>query len=165
MSFATNTNWQSYGGETTMSYLDPDARPDGAELRLGRHRHGGAGGADPRLRAAHDARTIGNFWVDLTRARSTSCCRCRSSWRWCWSRRAWCRPSRRSRRRRCVEPPTDADGTTGHRADDRRSARPPRRSPSSSSAPTAAASSTSTPPIRSRTRRRSPTSSRCWRSC
>ncbi len=25
-SFVTNTNWQSYGGETTMSYLIADAR-------------------------------------------------------------------------------------------------------------------------------------------
>ena len=27
ISFITNTNWQNYGGETTMSYLTPDARP------------------------------------------------------------------------------------------------------------------------------------------
>ena len=26
-SFITNTNWQNYGGETTMSHLDPDAGP------------------------------------------------------------------------------------------------------------------------------------------
>ena len=41
VSFATNTNWQSYGGETTHELSDPDARPDRAELRLGSHRHGG----------------------------------------------------------------------------------------------------------------------------
>jgi K+-transporting ATPase ATPase A chain len=39
VSFVTNTNWQNYGGETTMSYLQPDGRADGAELRLGRDRH------------------------------------------------------------------------------------------------------------------------------
>ncbi len=38
VSFATNTNWQGYGGETTMSYLDADAGADGAELRLGGRR-------------------------------------------------------------------------------------------------------------------------------
>ena len=27
MSFVTNTNWQNYGGESTMSHLDADARP------------------------------------------------------------------------------------------------------------------------------------------
>ena len=39
-SFVTNTNWQYYGGETTMSLLLADGRPGGAELRLGRGRHG-----------------------------------------------------------------------------------------------------------------------------
>ena len=52
VSFATNTNWQSYGGETTLSYLVADAGADGAELRLGGDRHGGAGGADSRPGAA-----------------------------------------------------------------------------------------------------------------
>ena len=66
VSFATNTNWQSYGGETTMSYLTQMLGADGAELRLGGDRHGRAGGADARLRPPHAA-TIGNFWVDLTR--------------------------------------------------------------------------------------------------
>ena len=65
VSFATNTNWQSYGGETTMSYLTQMLGAHRAELRLGRHRHGGAGRADPRLRAALSPTTIGNFWVDL----------------------------------------------------------------------------------------------------
>ena len=51
VSFATNTNWQGYGGETTMSYLTQMLGADRAELRLGRDRHGGAGRADPRLRA------------------------------------------------------------------------------------------------------------------
>jgi K+-transporting ATPase ATPase A chain len=52
VSFGTNTNWQAYGGETTMSAPDADAGgADGAELRLGGDRHGRAGGADPRLYA------------------------------------------------------------------------------------------------------------------
>ena len=45
VSFATNTNWQSYGGETTMSYLTQMLGADRAELRLGGDGHGGAGGA------------------------------------------------------------------------------------------------------------------------
>ena len=51
VSFVTNTNWQGYGGETTMSYLTQMLGAHGAELRLRRDRHGGAGRADPRLRA------------------------------------------------------------------------------------------------------------------
>ena len=43
-----------------------DGRPDGAELRLGRGRHGGAGRGDPRLRARAAASALGNFWQDLT---------------------------------------------------------------------------------------------------
>ena len=39
VSFVTNTNWQSYGGESTMGYLVQMAGADRAELRLGRHRH------------------------------------------------------------------------------------------------------------------------------
>ena len=51
VSFVTNTNWQSYTPETTMSYLVADGRADGAQLRLGRHRHRAGDRADPRLRA------------------------------------------------------------------------------------------------------------------
>ena len=39
VSFATNTNWQNYGGESTLSYLTSDGRPDDAELRVGGDRH------------------------------------------------------------------------------------------------------------------------------
>ena len=49
VSFATNTNWQGYGGESTMSYLTQMLGLSGAELPLRRHRHGGAGGLDARL--------------------------------------------------------------------------------------------------------------------
>ena len=49
VSFATNTNWQAYGGETTHELPHPGARPGSAELRFsgGWHRRGG--GADARL--------------------------------------------------------------------------------------------------------------------
>ena len=55
VSFATNTNWQAYGGETTMSYLTQMLGAHGAEFRLGGRRHGGAGRLDPGLHAANDA--------------------------------------------------------------------------------------------------------------
>ena len=67
ISFVTNTNWQGYGGETTMSYLTQMLGLGGAELLVGRHRHRGRRRADPRLRARTAPRAIGNFWVDLTR--------------------------------------------------------------------------------------------------
>ena len=34
VSFVTNTNWQSYGGETTLSHLTQMVGPHGAELRV-----------------------------------------------------------------------------------------------------------------------------------
>ena len=39
VSFTTNTNWQNYGGESTMSYLTQMVGADDAELRLGGDRH------------------------------------------------------------------------------------------------------------------------------
>jgi K+-transporting ATPase ATPase A chain len=66
LSFATNTNWQAYGGETTMSYLTQ-------ALALGVQNFVSAAAGIAVLvalvrgfaRAEKD--TIGNFWVDLTR--------------------------------------------------------------------------------------------------
>ena len=67
VSFNTNTNWQSYGGETTMSYLTQ-------MLGLTVHQFLSAGAGIAVLLALirgfvrHSAKTIGNFWVDITRA-------------------------------------------------------------------------------------------------
>jgi K+-transporting ATPase ATPase A chain len=65
-SFSTNTNWQSYGGETTMSHL-----VQMAGLTAQNFVSAAAGMAVLvaliRGLARHTARTIGNFWVDLTR--------------------------------------------------------------------------------------------------
>ena len=71
VSFTTNTNWQSYGGESTMGYLaqmaglawhnfTSAAAGIGVALALARGltRRGGPEGS----------RTIGNFWADLIRA-------------------------------------------------------------------------------------------------
>ena len=51
VSFITNTNWQNYGGESTLSYLVQMLGLTASELPLGGNRHRARGGADPRLRA------------------------------------------------------------------------------------------------------------------
>ncbi|WP_296708514.1 potassium-transporting ATPase subunit KdpA [Rhodoblastus sp.] len=67
ISFLTNTNWQAYGGETTMSHFSQMAglavhnflsAATGIALAL----------AVTRAFARASAATLGNFWVDLTRA-------------------------------------------------------------------------------------------------
>jgi len=66
MSFMTNTNWQWYSGESTMSYL-----VQMAALAVQNFVSAGAGIAVAialiRGFARHETDTIGNFWVDLTR--------------------------------------------------------------------------------------------------
>ncbi len=66
VSFATNTNWQGYGGETTMSYLTQMLA-----LTVQNFVSAAAGMAVLvamiRGITRHTAKTIGNFWVDLTR--------------------------------------------------------------------------------------------------
>ncbi len=66
-SFTTNTNWQNYGGEATMSYLTQMAglayhnfvsAAVGIALAI----------AFIRGIARREKETIGNFWVDLMRA-------------------------------------------------------------------------------------------------
>jgi potassium-transporting ATPase potassium-binding subunit len=65
-SFSTNTNWQNYGGESTMSYFTQMAG-------LAYHNFVSAGVgialaiAVIRGIARKESKTIGNFWVDVTR--------------------------------------------------------------------------------------------------
>ncbi len=67
VSFVTNTNWQSYSGESTLSYL-----VQMAALTVQNFLSGAAGVAIAiavvRGFARQQMKTIGNFWVDLTRA-------------------------------------------------------------------------------------------------
>ncbi len=167
VSFATNTNWQGYGGETTMSYLTQMLA-----LTVQNFVSAATGMAvlialDSRAAQRHDsaARRSGNFWVDLTRttlyillplslvlalvlvsqgvvqtfnAYHTGATACNRS----------PMPTATPSPSKCC-----------------RLARPLRRSPSSSWARTAAASSTSTRRIRLRTRHRSRTFWRCCPSC
>ena len=71
MSFTTNTNWQSYGGESTMSYLSQMA---GLAWHNFTSAAAGMGIAIALARGLTRVvpegapRTIGNFWADLTRA-------------------------------------------------------------------------------------------------
>ena len=66
VSFTTNTNWQSYGGEATMSYFSQ-------MVALAFHNFASAAtgiaiaAALVRAIARHSANTLGNFWVDLVR--------------------------------------------------------------------------------------------------
>ena len=66
VSFVTNTNWQSYGGETTMGYLVQMA---GLTVQNFASAAVGIALAIALVRgfARRSAQTIGNFWVDLTR--------------------------------------------------------------------------------------------------
>src|SRR6516164_4688886 len=65
-SFTTNTNWQNYGGEATMSYFSQ-------MVGLAFHNFVSAAtgiaiaAALVRGIARHSAQTLGNFWVDLVR--------------------------------------------------------------------------------------------------
>jgi K+-transporting ATPase ATPase A chain len=66
-SFTTNTNWQAYSGETTMSYLTQMA---GLTFHNFVSAAAGIAVAIAVIRGfvRRCARTIGNFWVDLVRA-------------------------------------------------------------------------------------------------
>jgi K+-transporting ATPase ATPase A chain len=67
ISFITNTNWQNYGGESTLSYL--------VQMLGLTHQNFLSGATGIALAVAlvrgfsrSSMRTIGNFWVDVTRA-------------------------------------------------------------------------------------------------
>jgi K+-transporting ATPase ATPase A chain len=66
VSFTTNTNWQNYVGESTMSYFSQ-------MVALAFHNFASAAtgiaiaAAFVRAIARHSANTLGNFWVDLVR--------------------------------------------------------------------------------------------------
>ena len=66
VSFATNTNWQNYGGETTMSYL---TQMLGLTVQNFVSAATGIVLAVALIRgfARASANSIGNFWVDVTR--------------------------------------------------------------------------------------------------
>lgn len=67
ISFTSNTNWQAYGGETTLSYLT-QMLGMGVQNFLSAATGMAAMVALVRGLARQNARTVGNFWVDLTRS-------------------------------------------------------------------------------------------------
>ncbi len=66
VSFITNTNWQSYGGESTMSYF---SQMVGLALHNFTSAASGIAIAAAVVRGVsrNSSKTIGNFWTDLTR--------------------------------------------------------------------------------------------------
>lgn len=67
ISFVTNTNWQAYGGETTLSNFSQMAGLTTQNF-LSAATGMAVAAAVARGFAARQARTIGNFWADLLRA-------------------------------------------------------------------------------------------------
>jgi len=67
ISFASNTNWQGYGGEVTMSYL---TQMLGLSVQNFVSAAAGMAVLVAFIRGIvrHTTKTIGNFWVDLTRS-------------------------------------------------------------------------------------------------
>jgi len=67
VSFVTNTNWQAYSGETTMSYL---SQMGALAVQNFVSAAVGIAVAVALIRgfSRHGAKTIGNFWVDLMRS-------------------------------------------------------------------------------------------------
>ncbi len=67
VSFVTNTNWQAYGGETTMSYF---SQMMGMTVQNFVSAAAGMAVLLPLIRAFTSKLkdTVGNFWVDMTRA-------------------------------------------------------------------------------------------------
>ncbi len=67
VSFASNTNWQGYGGETTMSYL---TQMVGLTVQNFVSAASGMAVLALFIRgiARHTTKALGNFWVDLTRS-------------------------------------------------------------------------------------------------
>jgi len=66
VSFTTNTNWQNYGGESTLSYF---SQMVGLVFHNFVSAAAGIGVAAALIRgiAGHSAKTVGNFWADLVR--------------------------------------------------------------------------------------------------
>ena len=154
VSFVTNTNWQSYGGESTMSHL---TQMVGLAVQNFVSAAAGLAVMVALIRGLtrRRARTIGNFWVDLIRTTfrillplSFVLALVLVSQGVIQNLHATQQVSTVDRAPRRTSP----------------AARPRRRSRSSSSEPTVVGSSTRTRRIRSRTRTASRTSWRCSRS-
>jgi K+-transporting ATPase A subunit len=93
VSFASNTNWQGYGGETTMSYLTQMLGMTVQNFVSAATGMAVSGCAHSRHHASHH-KEIGNFWVDMTRSTySTSFAAFARLLHWRWFRKVWCKLS------------------------------------------------------------------------
>ena len=150
-SFVTNTNWQYYGGETTLTYF---SQMMGLTVENFVSAAVGICVLIAMIRGiiSRSGSGLGNFWQDLVRTHSVRA-----------GAAVGDRHPAAGLAGRDPEHRPLHDGPYGRRRDAVAGAgsRSPRRSRSSSSAPTAAGSSTPTPPTRSKTPPRSRTSSRC----
>jgi K+-transporting ATPase ATPase A chain len=168
MSFATNTNWQGYGGESTMSYL---SQMLGLNVQNFLSAATGMAVLVAFIRGfvRKQSGGIGNFWVDLTRSTLYVLLPLSFVVALILVSQGVVQNLQGGRRPGCsrVWSPRPRTGARKEKTSPRRASAGPaaRRSPSSSWAPTAAVSSTSTRRTRTRTRRRSRISSRCCRSC
>ena len=154
VSFVTNTNWQNYGGEGTMSHLTQMA---GLTVQNFVSAAVGIAVAVALVRGLVRRRstTIGNFWVDLVRTTTRVLLPLAFVVALLLVSQGVVQTLRGSTTVQTVEGGTRR--STARRSRARRRSR--------SSARTAAGSRTRTRLIRSRTRQASRTSSRCWRSC
>jgi K+-transporting ATPase ATPase A chain len=91
VSFMTNTNWQAYSGEASVSYL---SQMVGLTVQ---NFVSAATGLAVLVACAvvspGAATTLGNFWVDMTRATLYGLLPLCLCWRCCWCGRACRRPS------------------------------------------------------------------------
>ena len=109
VSFATNTNWQSYGGETTLGYL---MQMLGLTVQNFVSAASGMAVLVALIRgfARRTAQTIGNFWYDLVRSTLYILLPLSLVGACFWCRRAWCRRSRSYEKVTPVQPAKGADG-------------------------------------------------------
>ena len=82
VSFVTNTNWQSYAGETTLSHFTQMVGLDRPAVRVGGRGHGRHGRPDPGLSVPASARSGTSGSTSCAR-RCGSCCRSPSCSRSC----------------------------------------------------------------------------------
>jgi len=165
-SFITNTNWQGYGGESTMSYLTQ-------MFALAVQNFVSAASGMAVLVALvrgfvrKEAKAIGNFWVDLTRTTVYILLPLSIVFALVLVWQGIPQTFDKYATATLTQSVSYDNPKTGPDGQPLKDEKGPslRRSPSSNSAPTAAAITTSTRRIRSRTRRRSRIFSRCLRSC
>ncbi len=170
ISFMTNTNWQGYGGESTMSYLTQMAAL-GVQNFLSAATGMAVVIALIRGFARHTAQTIGNFWVDMTRTTLYILLPLSFIFALVLVSQGVVQTFSAYHTVPLVEsveydnPKLDAAGRPLKDEKGSRSVRRTRKSRSSSSAPPAVASLMPIRRIRSRTRHRCRIFSKSWRSC